>query len=127
MSADNMTDQEKIEKASQDFVRNFAMQIPGSFDFTEGTKCFEGGVTWRDANPSEDVLALVEALRFYANEQNYEEIWCEFGEDGTDGDIARLVDLEDCEVKEDEEGSIYYSSAGKQARTALARWDARGK
>jgi hypothetical protein len=44
-----MTDEEKIEQAAELYERDLAD--------------FKAGVKWRDENPSEKVLALVEALQ----------------------------------------------------------------
>lgn len=38
--------QDEIRRAAEAFVREYAMQLPGSFDFHEGIKCFEAGARW---------------------------------------------------------------------------------
>lgn len=46
------------EKAAKKFVREFARQLPGSFDSTEGVKCFLAGVKWERKRAE----GLVEAI-----------------------------------------------------------------
>ena len=36
----------KLEQAAKEWVGEFAKQLPGLFDRSEGVKCFNGGVTW---------------------------------------------------------------------------------
>lgn len=62
------------------------------------------------------------ALEFYADSDNYEFVYEEMGEiNGVPqgGDIERLIDIDDCELLEENDGS-YYGPAGKRARQALA-------
>lgn len=64
-----------------------------------------------------------EALSWYADEKNWEEVWMDFGgDDGRDGDVLARIDTDDCEVLDDELG-MYFGSAGKRARAYLKKWE----
>lgn len=63
---------------------------------------------------------LLEALEFYASENNYDEVYHD-EVDGQEGDIAHLMSLEDVEYKEDSFGELVYACAGKIARAAIAK------
>lgn len=93
-------------------------------------------IFWEKANP-ETVIALIdrieklelqlkeanEALSWYADEKNWEEVWMDFGgDDGRDGDVLARIDTDDCEVLDDELG-MYFGSAGKRARAYLKKWE----
>lgn len=65
-----MTDEEKIEQA--------ANAVAGAHEDVDRYYTFLAAVQWRDENPSPEVLALVEALKFYSNR------FC----DGENGEIA---------------------------------------
>ena len=67
---------------------------------------------------SEDVQVLIEALKFYADEDNWEVTYRESNDGRTDGDCGCQMGWEDIEIKEDE-GGPYYSCAGERARIAL--------
>lgn len=74
--------------------------------------------------PLSEVNKLVEALKFYANTTNWDEIWLdsEDGNDDNSGDCSCRIDLSDVEIKKDKDGSIYYSTAGLTARQALEQF-----
>jgi len=100
------------------------------------------GSEWRihydyeKATSPETVIALIDRIEkleaqleeanavaeFYGDESNWEETWCDFGDDGRDGDVPARIDFEDCEVCEDEFG-MYLGSAGKRARAYLKKWE----
>lgn len=64
-----------------------------------------------------------DALEFYADINNWDEIWVDSpdGNDDNSGDCSCRIDFEDVEIKTDDDGSIYYSCGGKRAREALAK------
>ncbi len=59
-----------------------------------------------------------ETLKFYAEPNNWLEVWVGEGDD--EGDCSCQIEWEDVEIKRDSDGSIYYSTAGLKARAALA-------
>lgn len=64
-----------------------------------------------------------EVAEFYGDENNWEEVWMDFGgDDGRDGDVPARIDTDDCEILDDEHG-MYFGSAGKRARAYLKRWE----
>lgn len=65
-----------------------------------------------------------EALKFYGDEKNWEETWCDFGDDGRDGDVPARIDFDDCDELEDESGP-YLGPAGKRARQYLEKYKER--
>ena len=71
---------------------------------------------------TEDRLTIaVEALKFYADQGNWEDVWYDAGgDDGRSGDIAARIDFDDCEQLEDDEGPML-GVAGNRARTALKK------
>lgn len=89
------------------------------------------------ANP-ETVIALLDRIEkleaqlaeanavaeWYGDKSNWEETWCDFGDDGRDGDVPARIDFEDCEVCEDESG-MYLGPAGKRARQYLEKYKER--
>jgi hypothetical protein len=82
----------------------------------------------RDARIAELEASLDEAEKivyFYADESNWDEIWVDDDLDG--GDCSCKIDMEDVEVKEDGEGQIYYSTAGKRAREYFKKKGENGK
>lgn len=64
-----------------------------------------------------------EVAEFYGDENNWEEVWMDFGgDDGRDGDVPARIDTDDCEILDDEHG-MYFGSAGKRARAYLKKWE----
>ena len=57
-----MTDQEKIEAAAEAYELDPESWLTGSAPYIM-IKAFKSAVAWRDANPSEKLMKLVEALK----------------------------------------------------------------
>lgn len=63
---------------------------------------------------------MIKVIKFYGNENNWDEIWVDgdgLEEDG--GDCSCRIDWHDVEIKKDEDGTIYYATGGKKAREFL--------
>lgn len=66
-----------------------------------------------------DIEPLIEALKFYAHESNWDEVWVDGHGIDDGGDCSCQIDFDDVEMKRDEEGTLYYTCGGLKARQAL--------
>lgn len=107
------TDKEKIEMGADEYelkTDHDCKPYDGCcYSYSDIENAFKAGVAWRDANPSEDVLALVEAIKEYEKAFKI---------------IEAQVQIRPDYFRETWNRQMIFLAS---ARTALARWDARGK
>jgi hypothetical protein len=68
------------------------------------------------------VQDLLDALEFYANEDNWETVWLDGPTEESSGDVQARIDFDDCEVVTPPDGDNFIGPAGKRARAALTKF-----
>ena len=130
-----MTNEKTFEQRLSEYSHEVANKEVsyGRSGFDDIREDVERGANWCKAEMQQEIddlkaqyMAVIEqikkALKFYADKNNWDEIWLdsEDGNDDNSGDCSCRIDLTDVELKKDNDGTIYYSVAGHKARQTLA-------